>query len=136
MTIEVITYNDKYLLVPGTDQPQRDAEGTPIPDPKYGTTKTIVHPDPPTAPLLLSATAFNEYAWSQLGGGVVGMARFQQIIDDAIDAKGAAKAVATQYGKSVIFDHTKVSAFVDILKGLGHMTDAEAKAIASNWPKG
>ena len=46
--IEVITYNNKYLLIEGTDQPQLDSDGEPVPDSKYGTTETIEHPDPPS----------------------------------------------------------------------------------------
>lgn len=38
--------NNPYLLIPGTDQPQKDAQGAPIANPHYGEVTTFELPDP------------------------------------------------------------------------------------------
>jgi len=40
-------HNNPYLLIEGTDQPQLDDEGSPIPDPTFGTVVEEELPDPP-----------------------------------------------------------------------------------------
>lgn len=39
--------NNPYLLIPGTDQPQKDAQGAPIPNPHFGEVTTFEVPDNP-----------------------------------------------------------------------------------------
>lgn len=58
---EVIYYNNQHLLIPGTDKPQVDGQGKPIPDPKFGTTETINHPDPPPPPAKVAALSWEQY---------------------------------------------------------------------------
>ena len=58
MAQEIIAHNNRYLLIPGTDQPQLDENGAPIPDPRFGTTETVVHADLEAAPPSWDALTF------------------------------------------------------------------------------
>lgn len=127
--------NNEFLLIPGTDQPQKDASGNPIPNPNYGQITTIEVPDPPKYPVLLSSTAFNKYAAGQLaGGGVAGMARFMAIMAAGKTAGGAAAFCVNQYEKALTFEKSEVQTFGAVLESAGAMDQAEVDAIIGNWP--
>lgn len=129
--------NNPYLLIDGTDRPQRDANGNPIANPNYGQVTTVTVPAPPTFPLLLSSTAFNKYAAGRLaGGGVNGMARFMEIMQAGRDAGGAAAFCVNQYDKALTFEKSEVLAFGNVLKGAGCMTQDEVDGILDDWPEG
>lgn len=57
MTKHVIYDNNPYLLIAGTDRPQRDGDGNPIANPHFGAVTEIDLPDPP-AVTTISAIAF------------------------------------------------------------------------------
>lgn len=131
--------NNEFLLIPGTDQPQRDGEGQPVPNPNFGQISTTTLPDPPAVPAVpavLSGVAFNKHAAGKLaGGGIPGMARFMAIMDAGRAAGGAAAFAVNQYEKAQTFSKAEVQAFGAVLAGAGCMTANEVSAIAGDdWP--
>jgi hypothetical protein len=107
-------------------------------DPLFGTTTEVDTPDPPTSPLLLSKTAFQDYAVSQLGGGMTGMARFQAIMDGCAAGTGAVKFCFSRYEAAQTFLKTAVDQFTQIMVAANPpvMTADERAAIIGNWPEG
>lgn len=90
-------------------------------------------------PRILSKTAFQDYAVSQLGGGVVGMARFTQIMDATRDSSsGAVRFAFARYEAAVTFEKQNTALLTQIMAGdatVGHLTGAERLAIIDNWPE-
>jgi len=93
------------------------------------------------APLVLSATAFQDTAETALGVNGIGRARFGEIIramqtnrDDEV------LAVFKRYDKSLTFEKTKVAAMLNLLKSKGIIKGAspgdadERTAILAAWP--
>lgn len=132
-------------------------EGTPevIPgDPQAGdlvriTTNTraeiferFTPPPPPPAPLprILSKTAFQDYAVSQLGGGLNGMARFTEIMDATRDSSsGAARFAFARYEAAQTFEKDNTETLTAVMAAdttAGHLTAAERTSIIENWPNG
>lgn len=106
-------------------------------DPLYGQTEQVVTADPPTAPLILSKTAFQGHAVSKLGTGTTGMARFQEIMDDcAGSASGAVKFCFSRYEAAQTFEKTAVSNFTAIMVGAGIMQAQERTDVLNGWPEG
>jgi hypothetical protein len=105
-----------------------------------GTTETIDHPDPPSAPLILSKTAFQDYVVSQLGSGATGMARFTEIMDATRDsASGAVRFAYARYEAALTFEKTNTATLTAIMAAdtqAGHLTTDERAAILDNWPEG
>lgn len=104
-------------------------------DPLFGTTTEVDLPDPPTAPLVLSKTAFQDLAWAQLGGGTTGMARFNVIMNGCKTGSDVLQAVYDRYQAALTFEKAKVLLFTQIMVP-SVMTQAEANAILNNWPQG
>ena len=105
-------------------------------DPRFGTTVEIDHPDPPTVPQILSKTAFQDYAVSQLGAGTTGMARFQAIMDAAEVASGAVKFCFSRYEAANTFAKDQVDAFTQIMVAATIMSATERSNVLTNWPTG
>lgn len=95
-------------------------------------------PDP--MPMLLSKTAFQDYAISQLGGGVTGMARFTEIMDATRDsASGAVRFAFARYEAAITFEKNNTALLTNIMVNdtqAGHLTAPERAAIIDNWPTG
>lgn len=98
-----------------------------------GTRFEVETPDPPRAPFVLSATAFQDACEAGLGSS----ARFGEVIramstsnDDAV------LAVYKRYEKSEKFDKTKAALLFSLLVSKGLMTTPERTAILAAWPEG
>lgn len=130
-------------------------EGTPevIPgDPQLGDIVRITTPTgttvyerytPPPVPLgprpgLLSKTAFQDHAVTQLGGGAIGMARFTEIMDATREsADGAVRFAYARYEAAQIFEKNNTASLTQIMAGdsqAGHLTGDERADILENWP--
>ena len=100
-----------------------------------GTTQEIDHPDPPAVPKLLSKTQFQDYAVSQLGGGVTGMGRFTEIMDATRDsASGAVRFAFVRYEAADVFEKANTAALTAIMVSAGAMDAGERTDILDNWP--
>lgn len=85
---------------------------------------------------VLSKTAFQDYAVSQLGGGVTGMGRFTDIMDATADSPVSAVRFAyTRYEAAQTFEKSNVAALTQIMAANGTMTAEERTAILENWPE-
>jgi len=95
-------------------------------------------PDAPAVPRVLSKTAFQDYAISQLGGGVTGMGRFTEIMDATRDsAAGAVRFAFARYEAAITFEKENTATLTAIMAAdsrTGHITGAERTAILDNWP--
>lgn len=96
-------------------------------------------PVPPTpTPIILTKTAFQDYAVSQLGGGLTGMARFTAIMDATRDsASGSVRFAFARYEAADRFEKTNTETLTAVMAAdntTGHLTDAERTAILNNWP--
>lgn len=90
----------------------------------------------PPRPLILSKTAFQDYAVSQLGGGLTGMSRFTEIMDAAAASPvGAVRFVFARYEAADRFEKTNTATLTQIMAGNGTMTAEERTAIIDNWPE-
>lgn len=91
-------------------------------------------PDQPRPPATLEKTDFRAYAVSQLGGGLTGMARFQDIMDAAQTATGAVKFCFTQYedAKTVVLPELII--FLGIMRSANIITQQEHDDVINNWP--
>lgn len=90
----------------------------------------------PKRPLVLSKTAFQDYAVSQLGGGIIGMARFTAIMDaTAVHADGAVRFAYARYHAAERFEKENTALLTQIMAGNGTMTAEERSAILDNWPE-
>lgn len=89
-------------------------------------------------PLILSKTAFQDYAVLQLGGGEAGMARFTEIMDaTSASASGAVRFAYARYEAASTFEKTNTATLTAIMAGdtqTGHLTADERTAILDNWP--
>lgn len=97
-------------------------------------------PPQPKPPALLSATGFQDFAVLQLGGSLVGMARFTEIMDATRDsADKAVRFAFARYEAAITFEKNNVASLTSIMANdtqNGHITTAERKAILDNWPMG
>jgi uncharacterized membrane protein YebE (DUF533 family) len=100
------------------------------------TTETIDVPD--AAPRVLSKTAFQDYAVSQLGGGATGMARFTTIMDATRDSvNGAVRFAFARYEAAQTFEKDNTAVLTAIMAAdsqVGHITAEERTTIITNWP--
>jgi len=86
-------------------------------------------------PKILSKTAFQDYAVSQLGGGQTGMARFTEIMDATRDStSGAVRFAFARYEAAITFEKTNTATLTSIMVAAGAMTSGERAAILDNWP--
>jgi len=89
-------------------------------------------------PRVLSKTAFQDYAISQLGGGLTGMGRFTEIMDATRDsAAGAVRFAFARYEAAQTFEKDNTATLTAVMAAdstAGHITDAERSAILTNWP--
>lgn len=108
--------------------------------PDFGQVTEIDLPDLPKSPRILSKTAFQDYAVSQLGGGLTGMARFTTIMDATRDSvNGAVRFAFARYEAAQTFEKENTSTLTAVMAAdstNGHLTDAERDAIIGNWPEG
>lgn len=92
------------------------------------------------APRVLSKTAFQDYAITQLGNGLTGMARFTTIMDATRDSTNAAVRFAfSRYEAAQTFEKENTATLTAVMAAdstTGHLTDAERAAILDNWPVG
>lgn len=90
-----------------------------------------------TTPLTLSATAFNKYVASALGGGdiMTGADAFQTIMDKCQGGQGRVKFCYTQYSKAVWFDKAEVDIFTASLVAGNVMSAQQRTTILDNWPE-
>lgn len=90
------------------------------------------------APRVLSKTAFQDYAVSQLGGGLTGMARFTAIMDATRDsASGAVRFAFARYEAAATLEKSNTATLTSVMAAdttTGHLTDDERTAIIGNWP--
>lgn len=95
---------------------------------------------PAPQPRVLSKTAFQDYAISQLGGGLAGMGRFTEIMDATRDsASGAVRFAFARYEAAQTFEKDNTETLTAVMAAdstAGHLTDAERAAIITNWPVG
>ena len=95
-------------------------------------------PTPAPQPKLLTKTAFQDYAISQLGGGVTGMGRFTDIMDaTAASASSAVRFAFARYTAADTFEKTQTGVLTGIMAAdtqAGHITADERAAILNNWP--
>ena len=89
-------------------------------------------------PVLLSKTAFQDYAVSQLGGGTIGMGRFTDIMDaTAASTSSIVRFAFARYTAAVTFEKINTAALTTIMAAdttTNHLTTDEQTAILSNWP--
>lgn len=89
-------------------------------------------------PLVLSKTAFQDYAISRLGGGLAGMARFTEIMDATRDSSsGAVRFAFARYEAAQTFEKENTALLTAVMAADstgGHITEAERTAILDNWP--
>jgi hypothetical protein len=151
------TDNNPYLLIEGTDQPQRDSEtGEPIPNPNFGVVTEIGEDDPPPEPnnpgnpyfpgwkpkTQLGFWGLVQGVFIALGGSnEAGADRFARLIGDR-RTLGIDKMIAAT---GLVDPDDENGAFLKALKfltttnaasdGQVLMTDAEVAAIMrqSNW---
>jgi len=106
-------------------------------DPATGET-TWIDLDVTTTPRILSKTAFQDYAITQLGGGLTGMARFTEIMDATRDSSSAAVRFAfARYEAALTFEKENTSTLTAVMAAdsqPGHITAEERTAIIENWP--
>lgn len=95
-------------------------------------------PEPPKDFKVLSKTAFQDYAVTQLGGGLTGMARFTAIMDATRDsASGAVRFAFARYEVASTFERENTSQLTAVMAADntdGHLTEQERSAILDNWP--
>lgn len=118
--LEVITDNNEFLSDGSTN-------------PNYGQTTIVEHPDPPLVPKNLSKTAFMDLCWTQLGGGSVGMARFNVIMTACKTGDDILQAIYDRYVAADIFNKTLASQMLALMVGANVMEQAEADAVLNNW---
>lgn len=88
-------------------------------------------------PLVLSKTAFQDYAVSQLGGSVTGMGRFIEIMDATRDSVSAAARFAyARYEAANTVEKSNVELLTGVMEQAGAMLPDERTAIINNWPEG
>jgi hypothetical protein len=131
-------YSARFLEVPGFDTWQivtvPDGTRHGDLDNRDGTfTRPPIH-TPPAESKILSKINFQDYAVSQLGGSVTGMARFQTIIDSCEKSTGAVKFCYSRYVAASKFEKNDVKDFTDILVLATIVTLAEQEALLVNWP--
>lgn len=89
-------------------------------------------------PRVLSKTAFQDYAITQLGNGLTGMARFTEVMDATRDSTNAAVRFAfARYEAAQTFEKENTATLTSVMAAdstAGHITDAERTAILDNWP--
>lgn len=113
-----------------------DAMSGAVQQPDGSYTNPII-PAPPPQPKLLSKTAFQDYAVSQLGGGMVGMGRFTDIMDATRDsASSAVRFAFARYEAADVFEKTNTATLTAIMVSAAVMTADERTAIIDNWPTG
>lgn len=107
--------------------------------PNFGQVTEENRPDPPKSPRILSKTAFQDYAITQLGGGLAGMARFTEIMDATRDSTSAAVRFAfARYEAAQTFEKGNTDLLTSVMAAdttPGHLTPTEQLAIISNWPE-
>jgi hypothetical protein len=92
-----------------------------------------------STPRVLSKTAFQDHAVSQLGGGATGMARFTEIMDATRNSEsGAVRFAFARYEAAQTFEKTNTATLTAIMAAdtstAGHITSEERDAILENWP--
>ena len=107
--------------------------------PTFGQTFEYGEDDPKT-PRVLSKTAFQDYAISQLGGGLTGMGRFTEIMDATRDStSGAVRFAFARYEAAQTFEKANTATLTAVMAAdtgtPGHLTEAERTAIIENWPE-
>jgi hypothetical protein len=109
---------------------------------EYGETFQMnTEPGSPVEPgfKVMSKTAFQDYAVSKLGGGVVGMARFTEIMDATRDsASGAVRFAFARYEAAEMFEKTNTEMLTAVMASdsqSGHLTAQERTAIVGDWPR-
>lgn len=89
-------------------------------------------------PRILSKTAFQNYAVTQLGGGLMGMGRFTEIMDATKNsASGAVRFAFARYEAANTFEKENTSQLTAVMAAdstEGHLTEQERTAILDNWP--
>lgn len=90
------------------------------------------------APRIMSKTAFQDYAVSQLGGGLTGMGRFTEVVDATKNsASGAVRFAFARYEAANTFEKENTSQLTAVMAADttdGHLTEQERDAILDNWP--
>jgi hypothetical protein len=88
-------------------------------------------------PLVLSATAFMDHCYAQLGGSPNGIRRFGAIIKAArVSNIDEVSAAVERYDKAVTFQKSAATTFIDILlaNAIAAITQTERDNIVNNWP--
>lgn len=92
----------------------------------------------PRPPSVLSKTAFQDYAVTQLGGGLTGMGRFTEIMDATKNSSaGAVRFAYSRYEAANTFEKENTSQLTAVMAAdntEGHLTEQERTAILDNWP--
>lgn len=95
---------------------------------------------PTPVPRILTKTAFQDYAVSQLGGGMTGMGRFTEIMDATRDSTSPAVRFAfARYEAAATFEKQNTAALTAVMAAdtvtNGHLTDQERTDILTGWPE-
>lgn len=132
----ITTDNNPFVrLVDEVYLPCAEGDEGAIANPNLGQTTTEEIPDPPAVPLTLLNVQFAEHAWSKLGGGDVGMARLQAILDDAYAAGGAPKAASKQLDRLTSITVAQATTLLGAIRNGGFMAQEEVDAICGDsWP--
>lgn len=107
--------------------------------PQFGQTFEVDVADPATSPLVLSKTAFQDYAISVFGSGdvIAGMNRFSEIMDATRDStNGAVRFAYARYQAAQTFEKANVELLAGVMETGGAMTPEEKGALIENWPEG
>lgn len=113
--------------------------------------QTIDRPDPPTSPLVLSATAFMDVAIAGLRTAnnstqAAAEARFNDIIDAAetfleggalTETANRVRYVRKRYDKATTYNKAVVAEMLTLFRsaGVASITQGEANAIIAAWPE-
>lgn len=99
---------------------------------------TFTNPVEASKPRILSKTAFQDYAVTQLGGGLTGMGRFTEIMDATRNSSaGAVRFAYSRYEAANTFEKENTSQLTAVMAAdttEGHLTEQERTAILDNWP--
>lgn len=103
--------------------------------PNFGQATVVAHPEAERFPAVLSKTAFQDYAVSQLGGGATGMARFVTVMDATKVSESAAVRFAfARYEAASVFEKSNTALLTTVMVNGGCMTPAERTDLIDNWP--
>ena len=135
--MKISTKDNNEWINADTGKPCEESDPKKIPNPNYGTITHVTLPDPPTFPLLISATSFQDIFEDALGGGATGRTAFGNLVRTMqTSADDEVRAVYERYAKTITFDKPKVTSFLALMVSKSLITGAQRTSILGNWPEG